>query len=474
MTDITSLYRDTDAVGLAQLVKRREVKPAELLEAALARIEETQPRFNYIVRLFPERARAQAAQPGGDGPLAGVPFLVKDLGIDVAGEVSGMGSRSLNYTPDWNSVVVDRADAAGLLTFGKTTTPELGLTITTESEATGKTRNPWDPSRIAGGSSGGAAVAVAVGAVPLAQASDGGGSVRVPASCCGLVGLKTSRGLVPHGPNMETMWNGMAVTGPIARTVRDCAAFLDVMAGPSAGTRATPPLPAGGYLSALEKGPGKLRVALLDHSPIGGAIDPEVSAALAAAARLLEGLGHSIVPVRLPVDWPALMTANVTNIAVCTAADIAQFVDAWGRDPQDGLEPAVANWRRMGLERGAVEHERALRTLEAGAIAMDRFMTDYDIILSPTLAEPPVELGLLSLSNPGHQQFLETYTRFCPFVGLANMTGVPAITLPLGHSAGGLPIGIQAQGRFGDDLLLLQLARQVEQAAPWSERRPAV
>ena len=252
MTDITSLYRDTDAVGLAQLVKRREVKPAELLDAALARIEETQPRFNYIVRLFPERARAQAAQPGGDGPLAGVPFLVKDLGIDVAGEVSGMGSRSLNYTPDWNSVVVDRADAAGLLTFGKTTTPELGLTITTESEATGKTRNPWDPSRIAGGSSGGAAVAVAVGAVPLAQASDGGGSVRVPASCCGLVGLKTSRGLVPHGPNMETMWNGMAVTGPIARTVRDCAAFLDVMAGPSAGTRATPPLPAGGYLSALE------------------------------------------------------------------------------------------------------------------------------------------------------------------------------------------------------------------------------
>ena len=474
MPDIKSVYHDTDAVGLAQLVKRRDVQPAELLEAALARVEETQPKFNYIVRLFPDRARTRAEQPLGDGPLAGVPFLVKDLGIDVAGEPTGMGSRSLNYTPSWNSVIVDRADTAGLLTFGKTTTPELGLTITTESAATGQTRNPWDPSRIAGGSSGGAAVSVAVGAVPLAQASDGGGSVRVPASCCGLVGLKTSRGLVPHGPNMETMWNGMAVSGPIARTVRDCAAFMDVLAGPSAGTRAAPALPAGGYLAALEKAPAKLRVALLDKSPVGTPIDPEVAAALNAAARLLEGLGHHVEPVTLPLDWPSLMTANLTNIAVCTAADIDQFVEAWGRDPGEGLEPAVANWRRMGLGHPALAHERALRALESGAIVLDRFMEGYDIILSPTLAEPPVELGLLSLSNPDHGQFVETYTRFCPFVGLANMTGTPAITLPLGHSSGGLPIGIMAQGRFGEDLLLLQLARQVEQAAPWAGRRPAV
>ncbi len=474
MTGIASLYRETDAVGLGQLVKRREVSPLELLDAAIAVVDATQERFNYVVRLFPERARAQAAALPGDGPLAGVPFLVKDLGIDIAGQPTGMGSRSLCYTPDWNSIIVDRADAAGLLTFGKTATPELGLTISTESEATGKTRNPWNPSRIAGGSSGGAAVAVAVGAVPLAHASDGGGSIRVPASCCGVVGLKTSRGLVPHGPRMETMWNGMAVNGPIARTVRDCAAFLDVIAGPAPGTRAIPPLPVGGWLGAIDAAPRKLRVALMDGSPLGGAIDADVSAALAAAARLLESLGHNVERATPALDWAGLTAANVTNIAVCTATDIQMFADLWGRDPESGLEPAVANWRRMGKQRSGFEQESALRALEAGSIALDRFFEGYDILLSPTLAEPPVELGLLSLSNPDHKQFIDTYSRFCPFVGLANMTGTPAITLPLGQSSAGLPIGIMAHGRYGDDLLLLQLARQIEQAAPWAARRPAL
>ena len=474
MADIAALYRDTDAVGLAQLVKRREVSPLELLDAALARVEETQPAFNYIVRLFPDRARRRAAEPLPDGPLAGVPFLVKDLGIDVAGEISGMGSRSMRYTPDWNSILVERADAAGLLTFGKTTTPELGLTITTESAATGQTRNPWDPARIAGGSSGGAAVAVAVGAVPLAQASDGGGSIRVPASCCGLLGLKTSRGLVPHGPKLETMWNGMAVSGPIARTARDCAAFLDMLAGPAPGTRAAPPVPGGGWLANLETAPRPLRVALLDAPITGTPVDPEVSAALAAAARQIEAMGHIVEPAQPAIDWPALMAANITNIAVCTAADIEQFRLAQGRDPGDGLEPAVANWRRMGLERGGLAHELALRALEAACIALDRFFETHDIILSPTLAEPPIELGILSLSNPDHQQFIETYTRFCPYVGLANMTGTPAITLPLGHSRSNLPIGIMAHGRFGSDLTLLQLAHQLERATPWATRRPPV
>lgn len=474
MTGIASLYRDTDAVGLGRMVQQREVKPEELLDAALAVVEATQDRFNYIVRLFPERARERSASLNANGPLAGVPFLVKDLGIDVAGQPTGMGSRSFRYTPDWNSTLVERADAAGLLLFGKTTTPELGLTISTESAATGNTCNPWDPSRIAGGSSGGAAVAVAVGAVPLAQASDGGGSVRVPASCCGLVGLKTSRGLVPHGPKLETMWNGMSVNGPIARTVRDCAAFLDAVAGPAPGTRAMPKLPAGSWLGRIDETPARLRVALLEVSPTGDLIDPQVSAALGNAAGLLESMGHLVEPGIPPIDWQAMTLANITNIAVCTAADIQMFADIWGHDPEEGLEPAVANWRRIGKQRGALEHERALRTLEAGAIALDRFMNTYDIILSPTLAEPPVELGLLSLSNPDHRQFNDTYRRFCPYVSLANMTGVPAITLPLGHTAGGLPIGIMAQGRYGDDLLLLQLARQLELAAPWAGRRPAL
>ncbi len=474
MASIAELYHDTDAVGLAGLVRSGEVSATELLRSARARVPATQRKYNYGAGDLADRPRQHAARPLGNGPLAGVPFLVKDLGIDVSGQPTGMGSRGGRYVPDWNSILVDRADTAGLLLFGKTTTPEFGLSISTESVATGQTRNPWDPTRIAGGSSGGAAVAVALDAIPLAQGSDGGGSIRAPSSCCGVVGLKTSRGLVPHGPGGESKWNGMSVNGPIARTVRDCAAFLDVIAGPAPGTRAAPALPAGGWLPNLNTAPRGLRVALVAQSPIGTPVHADVSAALDDTARLLQSLGHHVEPAAPKLDWAALNQANVTNIASCIATDLRLFAQKWGRDPLPGLEPSVANWQRLGEARTAVDQEQALRTLEAGSIALDLFFRDTDIILSPTLAEPPIELGILSLSNPDHRQFNRAFAQLSPFVTLANMTGTPAISLPLGQSAAGLPIGIMAQGGFGADLLLLQLARQIEQAAPWADRRPPV
>lgn len=472
--DIAQAYHELDAVALADLVRRREVSPAELLQVALDRVAATQDDFNYVTALFPDRARERLTQPLPDGPLAGVPFLVKDLGMDVAGQLSGMGSRSAHYTPDRNSILVDRADAAGLLLFGKTTTPEFGLTLSTESAATGQTRNPWNPAHIAGGSSGGAAVAVALGAVPLAQGSDGGGSIRIPSSCCGVFGLKTSRGLVPNGPGGENRWNGMSVNGPIARSVRDCAAFMDVIAGPAPGTRAAPALPTGGWLANLNAAPSGLRVALMVDAPTGTPVDPDVQNALKDAAKLLQSLGHHIEVAVPDLDWSALAMANVVNIACCITADIAQHIRRWGRDPVAGLEPSVANWWRMGQQKTGAELENALRTLESGSAALDDFFADFDLILSPTLAEPPIELGILSLSNPDHRQFNETFARLSPFATLANMTGTPAISLPLGQSSTGLPIGIMAQAGYGRDLLLLQLAHQIEQAAPWADRRPPV
>lgn len=474
MTDIARLYHDSDAVGLAARIRSGDVSATEVLRAAVGRAAETQPEFNYLALEFPERARQRASRPLGDGPLAGVPFLVKDLGIDIAGLPSGMGSRSLNYRATQDSIIVERADAAGLLLFGKTTTPEMGLTISTESAARGKTRNPWNPERIAGGSSGGAAVAVALGAVPLAQGSDGGGSIRVPSSFCGVFGLKTSRGLVPHGPDGETKWNGMAVNGPIARSVRDAAAFMDVLAGPAPGTRAMPPIAVGNWLQQLEAAPKGLKVALMSDTPFGTPIHPDISAALTDAAGLFEALGHHVEPARPDLDWAGLMRANVSNIATCIATDVGLIADRLGHDPRPGLEPSTANWVRMGEAARAVDQELALRTLELGAIALDKFFERFDIILSPTLAQLPVGFGVLSLSNPDHQQFNDTFAQVSPFVTLANMTGTPAITLPLGQSTDGMPIGIMAHGRFGADLQLLQLARQVEQAAPWAGRRPPV
>lgn len=475
MTDIASFYRTTDAVGLARLVKRGEVKPAELLAAAKARVAETNPQLNFIAQDCTTRAEAQLSGPLPDGPLAGVPFLVKDLGIDIADVHTGSGGRFLEHVATRNSHFIDRADAAGLLTFGKTTTPELGLTVTTESLAKGPTRNPWNPAKTTGGSSGGAACAVAVGAVPLAQASDGGGSVRVPASCCGAIGLKTSRGRIPLGPDKVEDWNGLSGIGPISRTVRDAAAFLDVFGHPAPGDRVRPARPAGGYLEAIETPVRKLRVALLLHPLTGEHVDADVHALLHDTALQLARLGHSVHEDRPPIDMGALSDANVANIAISTTRTLAAHAALVGHEATaDSIEKITAMWRHIGAKTTALDLQAAIATFERAAIAIDQFLGDYDILLSPTLAKPPIDLGLINLDQADAGKFGVEFQQFCPFASLANMTGCPAISLPLGQSHNGLPIGIMAMGRFADEETLLQLAAQLETDSPWADRRPSV
>jgi amidase/6-aminohexanoate-cyclic-dimer hydrolase len=475
VTDIETLYQQTDAVGLAAHVAAGDVSPAELLEVAVARMAATNPLLNCIAQDTTDRARRQAAAPLSKGPLAGVPFLVKDLGIDIAGVRTGSGSRYLEHVAAQNSIFVDRADAAGLLIFGKTTTPELGLTVTTESLARGRTRNPWNPEKTTGGSSGGSAAAVAAGVVPLAQASDGGGSVRVPASCCGLLGLKTSRGRIPLGPGKVEDWNGLSGIGPISRTVRDAAAFLDVFGHPAAGDRVRPPLPDGGYLAAITRKPPRLNIALMLHPLSGDHVDPDVHAALHDTALLLGRLGHLVREDVPAIDWAGLMDANTTNIATCTARTLAAHAATVGHEAtSEGIEKITAMWRHIAATRTAQDLQAALASFEAAATTIDHFFETHQLLLSPTLAKPPIDLGILHLDQDNPGLFGQEFSAFCPFASLANLTGCPAITLPLGTSHDGLPIGIMAMAPFGREDLLLQLAAEVEEAAPWGSRRPVL
>ena len=475
MTDIASLYRDTDAVGLARLVKRGEVKATELLAAAKERVAQTNPALNYIAQDCAARAEGQLASRLPDSPLAGVPFLVKDLGIDIAGVHTGSGGRFLDHMATRNSHFIDRADAAGLITFGKTTTPELGLTVSTESLAQGPTRNPWNSAKTTGGSSGGAACAVAVGAVPLAQASDGGGSVRVPASCCGLLGLKTSRGRIPLGPDKVEDWNGLSGIGPISRSVRDAAAFLDVFGHPAAGDRVRPARPADGYLAAIERPLRPLKVALMLAPLTGEHVDADVHAVLHDTALQLARLGHKVHEDKPPIDMGALSDANVANIAISTTRTLARHAELVGHEATaETVEKITAMWRHIGQRTTGLQLQDALATFERAAIAADAFLTDYDILLSPTLAKPPIDLGILDLDQDDAGRFGLEFQQFCPFASLANMTGLPAITLPLGQTHDGLPIGIMAMGRFADEETLLQLAAQLEVDSPWADRRPRV
>ena len=473
MADLAAVYRDTDAVGLAALVRTRAVSPGELLDAAIARVEATNPLLNFIAQDCIDRARKQAAGALPDTPLSGVPFLVKDLGIDIAGVRTGSGSLYFEHLPNRNSHFVDRADAAGLLTFGKTTTPELGLTVTTESKAKGLTRNPWNTEKTTGGSSGGAACAVAVGAVPLAQASDGGGSVRVPASCCGLLGLKTSRGRIPLGPGKTEDWNGLSGIGPISRTVRDAAAFMDVFGLPAPGDRVRPARPADGYLAAIGRKGRRLKVALMLGPLTGEHVDPDVHKVVHDAALQLERLGHHVHEDRPRVDMAQLSDANVTNIALCTARNLSDHAALVGHEATaDTIEKITAMWRHIAAGKTGADLLDTLHVFQRAGIAVDEFMADYDILLSPTLAKPPIDLGLLDLDQDDPGVFGREFQDFCPFASLANISGCPAISLPLGQTHDGLPIGVMAMGRFADEETLLQLAAELESDSPWADRRP--
>ena len=464
-------FSHLDGLAQAALVASKQVKPAELLESAIARAEAVNPQLNFMAQKLYDRARKT---PAGTGPFAGVPFLVKDLHVDIAGERAGEGSHLWDgYVPTVNSTLFDRYEAAGLVTFGKTTSPELGLTVTTESAAYGLTRNPWDPSRTSGGSSGGSAVAVAAGIVPMASASDGGGSIRAPASCCGVFGMKPSRGRMPSGPHKTEGWLGMSIAHAVTRSVRDSAALLDATHGVELGSRTSAPAPETSFFAATQRAPGKLRIAMMLSPPTGVPVDPEVIAATRATAKLLDGLGHHVEEAQPPLDGAAIAAAFVAVLGVCTAHDVDSRAAQLGRAIREGeIEPVTAMFAHIGRKTSGTDIIAANDMFQKAAIIMAQFMNNYDVVLSPVLGKPPIKLGLIDLAPADNARWTAEITTFSPFTALYNQTGQPAMSVPLGWSSTGLPIGMMFAGRYGDEALLYSLAAQLEEAAPWAETRP--
>lgn len=466
-----------DSLGLAALVKARKVSPAELLEAAIARAEALNPKFNFMAQKHYDYGRKAISAGLPQGPFSGVPWLLKDLNTYIAGEVTENGSRLYKgQRASVTSELVKRIERAGFVIFGKTTTPEFGLTGTTESVAVGPTRNPWNPERIAGGSSGGAAAAVAAGVIPAAHATDGGGSIRIPASACGLFGLKPSRGRVPMGPARTEGWGGMSVHHAVTRTVRDSAAILDATHGVEPGSRYGAPSPERPFLAEVGRDPGKLRVALM-LSPFSGApVDRQVLAATRDAAKLLEGLGHHVEEAAPKIDFASIGASSFALMASSVAADCVDRAKALGIElGPDVVERTTLDFIAMGKGYSGMDYARGNNAYQAAAVAIAQFMERYDVILSPTLSAPPLPLGRIGLdTGRSMADWGREVGAFTAFTGIYNGTGQPSMSLPLGMTTDGLPIGVMATARYGEEALLFRLAGQVEKAAPWGARRPSI
>jgi Asp-tRNA(Asn)/Glu-tRNA(Gln) amidotransferase A subunit family amidase len=398
-----------------------------------------------------------------------VPFVLKDLGQYLTGTITSAGSRVWkDSVADFDSTLTARYKQAGLVIFAKSQSPELGLTTTTESRLYGQTRNPWNLDRTSGGSSGGSAAAVASRIIPAAHATDGGGSIRIPASCCGLFGLKPTRGRVPLGPSQFEGWNGLSSHHAVTIYVRDSAALLDATAGGEPGSPFFSPSPSRPFLEETRTAPGILRIALSVETPGGTPLDPECRKAALDAGALCQRLGHRVDEQKLPIDVAAMREAFLTIINVSGARALGRPV------AEADVEPVTWSMREQGRRTDVVAYSRAIATMHQVGLQMARFLERHDVILSPTLAQPPVKLGVLSLTPESMQAFARAIGEFGPYTAIANMTGQPSMSVPLGWTADGLPIGVMFSGRFGDEATLFRLAGQLEQAQPWAQRKPAL
>jgi amidase/6-aminohexanoate-cyclic-dimer hydrolase len=467
-------YASYDALGLAERVARGEVEPRELLDAALARAAATNPTLNAIVVPMEDEARRAIEAGLPDGPLRGVPYLLKDLGTPYAGVRLTNGCRLFeDFVPDHDSELVARYKRAGLVTFGRSASPEFGSTATTESALFGATRNPWDLERTPGGSSGGAAAAVAAGILPAANASDGGGSIRIPASCCGLFGMKPTRGRNPAGPDVGEGWSGMSAVHVVSRSVRDSAALLDATAGPDVGAPYWAVPPERPYLEEVGAPPRRLRIAWQTRSFNGAPVHADCTAAAEETAKLCAKLGHTVEEACLEVDAEVLRRAAGTIISANLRATLDDRARALGRDlSPDDVEPVTWRMAEDGRSTGAAEYARAVRVVHATGRVVARYFESWDAILSPTLGTPPPRLGVLSLSNPDVKEFATGLAGMTAFTQLMNVAGNPAMSVPLHWSAGGMPIGVQLAAPYGDEATLFRLAGQLEEARPWADRRP--
>jgi amidase len=470
MTDVTTL----DATAQAELVRRKEVSPLELVDAVIERIERLNPRLNAVITPRYDQARAAAAGPLPGGPFTGVPFLVKDLIAAQAGVRFTAGSSFLgDFAPDHDSELVRRLERAGLVILGRTNTPELGILPTTEPRRFGPTRNPWDPSRTAGGSSGGSAAAVAARLVAMAHGNDGGGSIRIPASCCGVFGLKPTRGRNPLGPDVGDVMDGLVAEHALTVSVRDSAALLDATSGPDLGDPYWAPPPARPFLQEVGAAPGRLRIAFTTVTATGVPVHADCLAAVNDAVALCRDLGHDVVEAAPPVDGDLVTPAFIGVWSAGCAWQVELLARATGRTPSpEDFEPLTWALREQGRQQDAPTYLLAVTALQRVSRAIARFFVDHDVWLTPTLGEPPVPLGTFD-APPDNPLFpLFRSAAFVPFTPLANITGQPAMSVPLHWSAEGLPIGAHFVGRFGDEATLFRLAAQLEAARPWSPRRP--
>jgi amidase len=493
-----SEYDKYDGLGLAELVRKKEIKPSELVEEAISRIEKLNPQLNAVIHKMYELARKAADGDLPDGPFKGVPFLIKDIGMACAGVRLTSGSRFLkDFIPDHDSEMVKRFKAAGVAIVGKTNTPEFGLMPVTEPELFGPTNNPWNLARTPGGSSGGSAAAVAARMAPLAHGSDGGGSIRIPASCCGVFGLKPTRGRNPMGPDVGEGWRGFVCQHVLTRSVRDSAAMLDATAGPDVGALYYAVPPARPFLSEVDVDPGKLRIAFTSEHFLDSTVDKDCMKALEATVKLCQDLGHEVVEAAPQVDGRAFIRAFTVVLCVETRATIEEVEVLLNRkaSPED-FESGTWRLGLLGRQFPAPDFSRSLNLLQRTARQIGGFFQEYDVLLTPTLAMPPVVTGtlrpkesqragmkkLLDKLNAGELidrldelEILSEHTyEFMPYTTLFNVTGQPAMSVPLYWNDEGLPIGMQFVGRYSDEATLLRLAGQLEKAQPWSERVPPV
>lgn len=490
-------YADLDATALAERVRRRDASPRELVDAAIAAIERVNPKLNAVVHRMYEKARALATDATNlpEGPFRGVPFVVKDLDGSLAGEPYTMSSRHLeHYVADHDAEIVSRMKRTGVVIVGKTNTPEFGILGITEPELRGATRNPWDEGRTPGGSSGGTAALVASRAVPMGHGGDGGGSIRIPSSACGLFGLKTTRARNPVGPDNGELWGGYVQPGVLTRSVRDCAAMLDATRGPERGAPYQVLPPARPYLQEIATPPGKLRIAFSRGSLYGKAIHADCVAAVESAAKLLAELGHEVVETAPPFDRDEAVAAYFVQVAVGTAGAIDEAARLSGRRATPrGFEAPTWFLGQIGRKVTGVELERSRATSMRLGRILAAFFEQYDLFLCSTLAELPAKIGELAL-KPAERfglaalrvfsakklldtvlaQLADKSLERTPNTMLFNQTGQPAMSMPLHWNTAGLPVGVQFAARFGDEATLFRLAAQLEIARPWTARRPPI
>jgi amidase len=472
---VTDDFAALDATAQAELVRSRQVKPIELVDAAIERVERVNPKINAIVTPMYDLAREAAKGSLPEGPFSGVPFLLKDLTAAYAGVPMSMGSRFLKgYTPAQDTTLVTRYKAAGLIVIGKANTPEFGLVPTTEPYLWGPCRNPWNTDRTTGGSSGGSSAAVAAGIVPMAHANDGGGSIRIPASCCGLFGLKPTRARNPLGPALGDVMNGLVAEHVVSRTVRDSAAVLDATAGPDVGDPYPAPPPERPFIEEVGADPGKLRIAFATKTLEGKTVHPDCVAAVQDAVELCQDLGHEVTEASPVIPWPLLVQSFTTMWAAGAAQGIDGLSLLSGRAPADDqLEPLTKVLAQTGRTASASAYLLAVTMMQTFSRTIARFFLDYDLWLTPTLAEPPLPLGSFDFPDDPMQGF-QRAAEFVPFTPTLNGTGQPAMSVPLYWNDEGLPIGVHFAARFGDEATLFRLAAQLEQARPWAGKRPPV